>query len=111
VPDEFGELDPTAVHAVDDRHTTRFSELNTAPVGLGVAWIDQEVPFQRSANVVRLERVLPVLPTAVHAVGDVHETPVRKLEVAPAGLGVATIAHFVPFQIWAIVSTWPVLLS
>ncbi|TMC87595.1 MAG: hypothetical protein E6J12_12785 [Chloroflexi bacterium] len=99
------------MHAVGDMHTIPLSELDTAPVGLGVAWSDHDVPSQRSASVVRRGKVFPVVPTAVHAVGDAQETPEKKLEVAPAGLGVATIAHLLPFQVWAIGTTWPVLRS
>ena len=36
-------------------------------------WIDQLVPFQASANVV----VLSLLPTAVQAVSEVHDTALR----------------------------------
>ena len=42
---------PTAVQAVLEVHDTPPRLLPVVPVGLGVVWIDQLVPFQRSANV------------------------------------------------------------
>ena len=38
-------------HAVADAHDTPLRSLFSPPVGLGVLWIDQLLPFQRSANV------------------------------------------------------------
>jgi hypothetical protein len=56
-----------------------------------------ELPFQPSARV-----TVPVLPlaspTAVHKVGEVHETLTRELVVAPAGLGVDRMLQVVPFH-------------
>src|ERR1700722_14739117 len=71
--------------------------MNDSPVGLGVFWIDHVVPFQRSASVTV---VVPLeeSPTAVQALADVHDTPYRKVNDAPAGLGVCWIDHLVPFQ-------------
>ena len=53
------------VHATSDRN---------APAGLGADWICQLLPFHRSTSVLR---GVPcgVPPTAVHADGDVHDTP------------------------------------
>ena len=80
---------PTAVQAVADVHETPLRALTEAPAGLGVAWMDQLVPFQDSASVAWVP-VLPVeSPTAVQAVADVHETPSRSMAVAPARFGVA----------------------
>ena len=42
---------PTAVQAVADAQETWLSTLVVAPAGLGVAWTDQLLPFQRSARV------------------------------------------------------------
>jgi hypothetical protein len=42
---------PTAVQAVAEVHDTALRLGHGAPVGLGVDWIDQLVPSQRSANV------------------------------------------------------------
>src|SRR5690242_20219217 len=50
-----------------------------------------------------------LLPTAVHAVADGHDTPVRETP-EPDGLGVGWIDHVVPFQRTANVpvpSAWP----
>jgi hypothetical protein len=65
------------------------------PVTFGVGWIDQLVPFHRSASV----EVAPALtyePTAVHALAAVHERPRRTLPVAADGLGVDWIAQPLP---------------
>ena len=51
-------LVPTAVQDVADSHHTALSVLPADPVGLGVLWIDQLVPFQDSASVCR-SYVLP----------------------------------------------------
>ena len=63
-------MDPTAVQAVGDAHDTPFSSTLFAPDGKGVGWTDHLVPSQRST---RTDPV-PEIPTAVHAVGEVHET-------------------------------------
>lgn len=60
--------------------------------------IDHVVPFQRSTS-----EVVPAgeadSPTAVQAVGDVHDTPVsRLLSRTPAGAGTRSSDHTVPFQ-------------
>jgi hypothetical protein len=62
---------PTAVQAADDVQATPD---RNAPAGLGAGWIYQLLPFHRSARVLR---GVPcgVAPTAVHADGDVHDTP------------------------------------
>ena len=45
----------------------------------------------------------------MHAETDVHDTAFRKLNCAPAGLGVAWIAQVVPFQCSATVTSVPEL--
>ena len=82
------------------------SELN-APFGFGVGWMDQVVPFQASASVDE-DAGLFELPTAVHAVEDVHETPDSELAAAPLGLGVESSIQVVPFQPSARVTGAPV---
>jgi hypothetical protein len=79
--------DPTAVHAVADVHDTPFRAMVVALAGVGVLWIVQLVPSQISASV---SGVLPTTyaPTAVQAVADVHDTPVKPPDVAPVGFGV-----------------------
>src|ERR1039457_6066101 len=61
--------------------------LPVAPEGLGVGWIFQLLPFQRSAS---------VRPAAVRGVAAVHDTPLRLLPVAPEGLGVGWIFQLGP---------------
>ncbi len=83
---------PTAVHAFIEVHDTP-DRLPDEPVGswLAVVWIDQLVPFQRSAN-----RDPPAeSPTAVQAVDEVHDTPKSWL---PAGFGVLWTDQLVPFH-------------
>jgi hypothetical protein len=42
---------PTAVHSAGEVHETALSELPWEPIGVGVDWTDQLVPFQPMANV------------------------------------------------------------
>jgi hypothetical protein len=74
-------------------------ELYVAPLGLGVDWTDQAVPFHTSARV--SGRVLPYSPTAEHAVADVHDTLLNMLTVAPLGLEVDWTDHRDPFHLSA----------
>jgi len=53
-------------------------------LGLGLGTTDQPVPFQDSISV--LVALPLVLPTAVHAVAETHDTPSSSL-YACAGLG------------------------
>lgn len=52
----------------------------------------------RSANVLRLPALLVNDPTAMQSLSDVHDTPLRAVCVAPAGLGVGWIDQLVPSQ-------------
>jgi hypothetical protein len=52
---ELSSYQPTAVHAVLEVQDTPFKELYAAPVGLGVDWMLQPVPFHRIASVKVLE--------------------------------------------------------
>jgi hypothetical protein len=99
---------PTAVHAVVEVHDTPFSRLLVAPVGLGTVWIDQVVPFQRSAKGTMLPALPRADPTAMQAVAEVHDTPLRSaLSVTPMGLGVAWTDQVVPSQRSAMVPSPP----
>jgi hypothetical protein len=80
-----------------DRHDTAFSWLKAKPMGLGVGWIDQALPFQASASVV-LPEPFELLPTAVQALVVGQETPDRLVSVAPVGLGLGRMAQEAPFQ-------------
>jgi hypothetical protein len=61
------------MQAVEDEHDTLFSALRA--LGLGVLWIVQLTPSQRSASCCPL----PVEPTAMQAVAVGHETLVNWL--------------------------------
>jgi hypothetical protein len=60
-------------------HDTPDRELNVAPLGTGVDWTDQLVPFHASASVAWIPFLVPKFPTAMQAVPEVHETPSRSL--------------------------------
>jgi hypothetical protein len=64
------------------------------PPEAGVVWIDQAVPFHRSAS-----GFAPPAesPTAVHTVADTHDTEPRTASL-PEGLCERCNDHFVPFQ-------------
>jgi hypothetical protein len=64
------------------------------PRGLGTT--DHLVPFQDSTRA-RVERPLSKLPTAVHAVAEIHDTPPRVLLFAD-GLRLGTTDQLVPFH-------------
>jgi hypothetical protein len=85
--------DPIAVQAAGEGHDTPVRPIASLLGGLGVSWIAQRRPFQRSANAVQPD------PTAVQALLDVHETPASWLDcVARAGSGADPIAQAVPFK-------------
>jgi len=90
-------VDPTAVHTVAEMHDT---SLNTESVlaPFGVVWIVHEDPFQRSASVLYTLLAFPTDPTAVHAVGEVHDTSPRYDWVDPTGEGADWMAHLDPFH-------------
>src|SRR5215469_6984035 len=81
---------PAAMHVVADVQATPLRKPLPSG-GLGVAWIDQRVPFHRSAS-----GPAPDLPTAVHADAEVQATPFRPPPWDR--LGVGWIRHRVPFQ-------------
>ena len=79
---------PTAVQKAADRHVTADS-LARAAAGLGVAWTDHEVPSRASARA--KSRVcsgagLGASLTAVQVFADRHDTALRQLLAAPAGM-------------------------
>jgi hypothetical protein len=97
---------PTAVHAEDEVQAT--PERAPPPAeGLRVAWMRHTVPFHRSARGADALWLLTAWPTAVHAEGEVQDTLTRALSLAPRGLGVAWMAHVLPFQRSARVTTTP----
>src|SRR6516165_7824415 len=84
---------PTAMHIVGDVHETppRNAEGRLSPKpGVGVVWIFQVLPSQNSASVARM----PLFPTAMQAVADVHETAFR----LPPLVGVVWVVQVPPSQ-------------
>jgi hypothetical protein len=78
---------PTAVQAEAEVHETAFRVYPVLAV-VGDGWMLHVAPFHSSATVPSaLNELSNEPPTAVHAVADVYETPVRKLICAPAGAG------------------------
>jgi len=49
-------------------------------------------------------------PTATHEVGEPHDTPARRLRVAPGGTGVGWTDHALPFHRSTRVTCSPALL-
>ena len=99
---------PTAVQAFGDVQDTANSELLVEPLGAGMAWTRQLVPFQTSARLTLVSAALPgVLPTAVQAVADGQDTPEKEALLAPVGNSVDWICQRVPFHLSARVN--PVL--
>jgi hypothetical protein len=92
------------VQALVEVHDTPLRLAYAAPVGVGVDWIDQLVPSQRSTN-----GPFPMWPTAVHAVAEVHDTPFSM--APPVGLGVDWIVQRVPSHRSAKVSSSPPRLN
>jgi maltooligosyltrehalose synthase len=92
---------PTALHAFGEVHEMATRSVCVEPDGLGVGWIVHFVPFHLSASGDSNPEGRKEIPSAVHEVGDVQDTPFRELDVAPTGLGVGWIVHFVPFHLSA----------
>jgi hypothetical protein len=97
------------VHAALDVHDTPFKLLLDAPVGFGVLWTAQLVPFQRSASVAGTPALLRSKPTAVQPVPAVHDTPCKALARAPVGLE-ASLTVQLGLNPSASVTSVPVLL-
>jgi hypothetical protein len=70
-------------------------ELEAAPEGLGVPWIDQLVPFHFSARVF-VAPPLTELPTAVQEVSVAQEMSWKTLLALPDGLGVLCTVQVEP---------------
>jgi len=65
------------VQADAEVHATSCRKLCAAPLGLGVDWTVQVVPFQVSASVKVAFVLVTYHPTAVQADAVVHDTPFR----------------------------------
>jgi hypothetical protein len=94
---ELSKAPPAAMHDPGDVHETPPRPLAAAPGGLGVGVMRHLVPSHRSARVPEA-----VLPTAVHALGEVHETAFRNAPALPE-VGVGWTLHRVPSHRSAIV--------
>ena len=102
---------PVAVQLLGKTHETPARALKVAPAGSGVAWIAHVVPFQCSARTREPPETVAYHPAAVQLVSEAHEMLSSWLSPAAwAGLGVAWIAHAVPFQRSASVTVGPDLL-
>jgi hypothetical protein len=84
---------PTAVQADEDEHETLFRKPPCDPDGFGVDLTVHFVPFHCSASVTPAKGELSVVPTAVQAEDEVHDTEFR-LGDGP-GLGVDWMLHAV----------------
>ena len=89
---------PTAMHDERDGQATAIKKLCREPAGLGVGWIVHLRPSHRSASVTSLPEAPTASPTAVHADGALHATPMSVLMRAPAGFGVRWTLQLRPFH-------------
>ena len=95
--DEVVEYAPAAMQAEGDVQDTASRKLCTAPAGLGVGWMVQVVPFQRSARV-----AVWLLPTVTQAVADAQDTLAGTTRGSspggPGGTGRRWTVHRTPSQ-------------
>ena len=89
---------PTATQVFVEVHDTAPNPPPFAPAGFRESSIDQLAPFQRSTTATRLPPRLRNDPTAVHAVLDMHDTPLSPPALAPAGRRVRWTVQLAPFQ-------------
>ena len=85
---------PTAVHAFAELQDTPLKNVSRAPFGSGAVSACQVDPFQRSTKPCRRPPTCGRNPTATHARGEVHDTPVKE----DRGVGVRSMLHREPFQ-------------
>jgi hypothetical protein len=83
---------PVAVHAAADVQETAFSD-TSSPAGLGVLWVDQVVPSQRSANVSFSPVGAVNCPTTVQVLLDAQETALSSPRSSTTAFGVGWIDH------------------
>ena len=60
--------------------------------------MDHEVPFHASAKVTPMAALFVKEPTAVQSPAELQATPARPLPCAPAGSGVVSTDHELPFH-------------
>jgi hypothetical protein len=88
---------PTAKQKVALRHVTP-KKPPTNPFGFGVATIDHFAPFHRSTNGLNWVLSMEEFPTAKQLFVPAHEMLLSSTLDAPAGVGMATTDHLVPFH-------------
>jgi len=95
--------EPTASQKVADVQDTELSELSVAPPGSAACWSCQALPFQFSANACWWLAVVlaSYQPAASQEVAAVHDTPLRIVAAAAAGLGTDWAAQAVPSHLAA----------
>jgi hypothetical protein len=90
---------PAAMHALAEAHETPLKELKTNPAGLRMRWLAHLRPFQRSATTSEASPSrLDERPTALQALAEAHDIPLREVKPSPAGSGMRWMAHLRPFQ-------------
>jgi hypothetical protein len=97
------------MHARADAHDTLVRTPLPA-AGAGTGRMAQAAPFHCSASGSEVPLLSVDCPTAVHALGDTQDTPLRMPATAPGGLGTCCTIHFRPFHARAIgdcTGTWP----
>ena len=100
-------VDPTAMHAVAAVHETSAIPNDECPEEIGRLVAVHVVPERVSATGVPYVPALS-LPTATHAVDEVHETPLRSTTVAPDpdGNGRFVALQVVPESVSATGTPW-----
>ena len=101
--------DPIAMQAEAVLHEIEVMERIEAPVGFGVGWINQLVPFQTSARVMA-PVPLSCVPTASHAVREVHDTASSEAFAKPEGFTVDILDQADPFHLSPKVAPLPASL-
>jgi hypothetical protein len=93
---------PTAKQADGPLHDTPDRVLSKADGTLGLATMDHTEPFHDSISVfveVLVEVLVLSAPTAVHADGELHDTPSKTSFSVGEVLGLATMDHTEPFHV------------
>jgi len=96
------------VQALRDVHDTALRFPPVEDLGVGIDWSRHLLPFQASARfTLRCVPLWIVLPTAVQAVADAQDTPLKAVLLAPVGMAVGRIRQRVPFHLSASVNDEP----
>lgn len=110
MPPEFSGCVPTASQKTAEAQDTALRTLLATPGGLTACWICHELPFHDSASATKLAVPGCDSPPASHTPAVAHDTPLRLVNVAPAGFGVVCEAHEVPFHVAARLKLSPELV-